>query len=280
MRSNYWDCWKGAAISAVVLIHVLAKNSSFYDNDVYAIMLGQVLFTCVPIFLALAGFFCAKKIPSNMKFYVEKGLRLLLPYLVWTSIYIIIFKVGHISNLYLLTKDFAFGEGVGIGYFVILLLQYILVTPFILKIERHYIHFILMVGGCILGIFFLYYMRERFSNSGISKFPLVLIPFFVWYSFYHLGLYAAKHRLHENKLLDKNKSILCILLIFWIFFALKITHDVRMLDIANFPHIQFRITVVITSILLFICSLAYYRKYKYVSVFPLTWLGRNSYAIF
>jgi peptidoglycan/LPS O-acetylase OafA/YrhL len=64
------------------------------------------------------------------------------------------------------------------------------------------------------------------------------------------------------------------------FFALKITHDVRMLDKANFPHIQFRITVVNTSILLFIFSLAYYRKYQDISISPLTWLGRNSYAIF
>jgi surface polysaccharide O-acyltransferase-like enzyme len=195
-RSSYWDNWKGIAIVAVVIIHSCGELSNFSPHSLtglFGIGLRQAVNFAVPIFLAIAGFFAGRGSsgPSG-EFYRKRLTRILAPYLVWTTIYLVRDGLADSLTIRQVIKGYLFGTGIGIGYFVIVLIQFTLLTPFIKRLNSRRKHFSIMLTMTVVGVFFTYYFPALHPDSPLGKFPAYALPFFVWYPFFHLGIYVSQ----------------------------------------------------------------------------------------
>ncbi len=196
-RDLYWDFWKGCAIISVVIIHALFSTRDFQPgtfNNNFGLYFRQLLMFAVPIFFGIAGYF---SINPNQKFSSRDFLksrtkRLLPPYLVWTLIYTAVQQGPEALNLHLLIKKLALGTGIGIGYFVIALFQWILITPLLLKIKRLKTGILISIALTILSTIFYYHFSFVDAESFFSSFPGNALPFFAWSPFYLVGFLVKK----------------------------------------------------------------------------------------
>ena len=198
-RLAYWNNWKGIAIIAVVMIHATTQAFQFSIesfNFSFAMVLRQFINYAVPVFLALAGYFAfTPKRKEKIGFYYKsRAKRILLPYAIWTAIYLILKTPTVAPDFNEIIEGYLFGTGIGIGYFVIVLIQFVLITPFFLKIDSLKIHFSIMLVLTFFGLAFTYYFKAFNTSSFFSSFPGGGLPLFVWYPFYHLGFVIAKYK--------------------------------------------------------------------------------------
>lgn len=135
MRSNYWDNWKGIAIISVVAIHASGGAGDFSKesfNWYFGLIFRQLNNFAVPFFLALAGFFAANHLTDYSFDYYRKRLnRILPPYIFWTTVFVLLKSPSHFFSLDALLRDYICGTGIGIGYFIVVLVQFIFITPII-----------------------------------------------------------------------------------------------------------------------------------------------------
>lgn len=202
MRSKYFDLWKGLSISVVIFIHALSDAGSFEPWSaewIFSVVFRQIVNFAVPIFLGLAGYFVVTSISSISEFYKNRFSRILPSYLAWTFLFVLLSRPGHFTSGVALGRDVLLGDGIGIGYFVIVLSQYILLTPFLLRVRSESIHIVLIGLGYIFSCGFSYAVRLGWPGAWglgpgawVSQFPYYAIPFFAWAPFYHLGLYLAR----------------------------------------------------------------------------------------
>lgn len=194
MRERYIDMWKGLAILAVLVIHASGDAGKFDPwsaNWTFGVVLRQIVNFAVPVFLGLAGYFAATSINSAPRYYAKRFSRILPAYVLWTIIFIAASRPGHFLSPAALAKDFFLGEGIAIGYFVVVLIQYILLTPLLLKIRSDSLHILLIALGYVASCVFAYVVRVGGYDGTFSVFPYYAVPFFAWGPFYHLGLYVS-----------------------------------------------------------------------------------------
>jgi fucose 4-O-acetylase-like acetyltransferase len=189
VRDPFWDFIRGVAILAVIYIHScqiigLAPGSAELE---FGLVQKQIVNFAVPVFLALAGYFDGC---SNSRSIAARLWRLLPPYTLWTVVFVMLTKRKHFLDISDLALDFATGTGIGIGYFVIVLVQ---MTLFMSLVERMSIgvQAMLAVGLFTLGT------AATYANAFLGlwrplAFPYDALPFFVWAPFYQLGFLIAR----------------------------------------------------------------------------------------
>lgn len=196
MRNIYWDEARGFAVVAVVAIHAANAAIAFpvsSENFVVGTVLRQFVDFAVPAFLAIAGYFAGSKPIGSYWHYVwPRLLRILVPYLVWTLIYLLLLKRQDFFSLKKIVLDIALGQGIGIGYFIIVLAQMILLTPFIAHLQSARMHLGVIFLGTLAGLSLTYAIQFSGFSPKLATFPYFAIPFIVWYPFYHLGFLAAR----------------------------------------------------------------------------------------
>lgn len=284
MRVSYWDNWKGIAIIAVVFIHATGGAGAFDKgsfNWIFGISIRQLVDFAVPIFLAISGYFSAKNLEGSLiNYYKLRLLRILTPYLIWTAIYILIRTPTDFPDYKEILQGFFFGTGIGVGYFVIVLFQFVILTPLYLKIDKKSTHLLIIVVTSIAGSIFIYYVSIFNQNHALSKFPLYALPFIAWYPFYHLGFFMARYK--EDLLIDSRFKILSIagfaialLLSFCEGFYWAYDQNY------NFGSSQLKITSMTASMFLFFIAISIKDRKSFLSrKTKLTWIGQNSYAIY
>ena len=193
-RDNYFDLLKGIAILGVVSIHLLGSSSLFQGENYHGWSIGLIRqFVCcsVPVFMFLAGYF------SGGGGIYNRAKRLLIPYLFWTFIEVAIFRPVDFCNPFqFVMRDVLFGYGVGIGYFVIVLLQLALLSPQLKKSMRVRPRSTLagVVALNLVGIGIYYALAIR----GVPVFglcipaPIPAIFFPVWILPYALGIWCRQ----------------------------------------------------------------------------------------
>jgi surface polysaccharide O-acyltransferase-like enzyme len=203
MRDKYFDSWRGVCILAVIIIHCSASTGTFAPYSVnwyFGLILRQILNFTVPVFLALAGFFAARKPINTIAHFYKDRLQYLVPaYLCWTLIYICIKTPTHLLSPHDLFDDVFLGRGIGIGYFVIVLIQFTLIHPWLIKIKEKRHHLIIMVLGLIVAMALSYWVRIGQPESLWATFPYYCVLFIVWYPFYHLGIFCSLQQKDNNK---------------------------------------------------------------------------------
>jgi surface polysaccharide O-acyltransferase-like enzyme len=197
MRISFWDKWKGVAIIAVVLIHALGSTANFpvgsLNND-FGIILRQFINFPVGLFIFLAAFFVASS-KNHVESYwlsVKKRVwRLALPFLVWSFIYFGMKLIGGnliIADIPLMILN---GTSVSVGYFVIVMIQMSIISPFLERLDNAKLTKLLPISF-ILSICATYTLTLVLTESMWSKFPYYPLPFFIWLPFYISGMIFGK----------------------------------------------------------------------------------------
>lgn len=282
-RLYLWDNWRGVAIISVVAIHASSGTGSFEKwsfNWIFGLALRQVIDFAVPIFLAISGYFAASADTENKSsYYAARLSRILPPYIAWTLIYIAANSTIENISIFIVAKGLLFGTGIGIGYFVIVLVQFILLTPFIAKIQQKRSHIAIMSGATIIGLTFIYFFAAFNTDHPIGVFPAYALPFLSWYPFYHAGYFIGRYRKNHSATKTENSSTL---LTYSTFLALSIAEGLfwGWSNNYSFGASQLKISSIAASLFLLILisnqrNSPLSKEYK-----VLTWLGRNSYAIY
>lgn len=210
MKNQFIQSIRGVCIICVVLIHSLMQDSyTVYNNEINIVIRTTINFA-VGIFIFLAGYFIkineVKK--DTLQFYKRKLKRILIPYFIWSVMYIVIFHMDYIKyfNVKELISAFILGKSAAHLYYIVALIQLIIVTPILVKIldmNNKGIN-ILMIA-----ITFVYTFINSISNYYMkTNIPLYATLFFAWISFYYIGMLIKKQNIRCNNI--RISSILCV----------------------------------------------------------------------
>lgn len=189
-RDTYFDFLRGIAIVMVIGIH------TYYDGFAhFNLFLRQFLNCAVPIFLAISGYFIGQKkfaeVGSYAAFLKKQIPRVYIPMLIW-SIPWLILALHQGYSLPVSLKRVVIGDmSMGIFYFVILIMQYYVLTPIIQRANikfggGKYAVAITLVGICTFD----YILRIKGVTVSLVG-SAGLFP--VWLVFYVMGVLKAQN---------------------------------------------------------------------------------------
>jgi len=212
-RLDYFDVLRALAIFAVVAIHSLGFSLQYSEDYDFIVLWRNILNFGVPMFIAISGFFLAKKKIKTFGEYaafLRKQIpRVYVPLLVWSLVWFVFsVLIQNQSVVNEIIKLLIF-QSSGPYYFIALIIQYYLLLPILNKLaNRKGLTFSIIVSMVmIFGIFYLRYYTEIWL-------PLILYAgnFATWLMFFVLGLYLGS----SEKIKIPNKYLLAIILIFYV----------------------------------------------------------------
>ncbi|HBU8666408.1 TPA: acyltransferase [Klebsiella oxytoca] len=276
MRNNVWDICRGIPVIAVVLIHA-SGFLSHYDTGTYQNTLGvafrQFINFAVPVFLFISGYFSFNnKNQSSYEIIKSRIMRVAPPYIICSMIYIFVDFItkGKIPTGMELFLDFALGKAMVVGYFVIVIIQFILLTPIIKSIKNKRAHILIMASMTTFGLAYTYASKLWFSESWAASFPFSAALFFVWYPFFHFGFYLSKYTARVSIGIATIPVILAICLV----------ESFILNDILGYEFATSQIKASSFALSFAICLLIYKVKDKKIKCMPLSFLGINSFSIY
>lgn len=269
-RDNYWQMIRGILIVTVVLIH--CTSGRFFAEDSINfnewIVLRNLIDFPVAIFIFLAGYFAKPSITKNRFF------KLTIPFFMWSFIYYLIDVVGNSGDLNLLRLGVKIltGNAAAQLYFILVLLQLTLLTPYLvnwIKVKRY--NFLLL---CVTPI----YMVALYAFVYVEGRQLFFYqtPFLAWFIFYYCGLYCKIHGVANNSFWIKYAGRLCAITL-----TLEIVESYILLNL-GWPksflvsQIRFSSFAYVISIIgfLFKCkNIEYHNKWS-------SYIGDRSYGIY
>lgn len=199
MRLKSLDAWKGIAIIAVVFIHSFGYLSTSVAGSTdwyFGIIFRQLINFAVPVFFFISGYLAfSDKYEGAVSFYSKRLNRIIHPYLIWSVIYIcftiaIFRKLPTIMDVIISIVN---GTSIEIGYFVIALIQLILLTPILYHIKSLRSHLFILILISLIGFAYTYCINFYTPLNALSTFPYSAIPFIVWFMFYHAGFILRKY---------------------------------------------------------------------------------------
>ncbi len=207
-RIIYYDLLRGLAIIGVVAIHSTAIGYTFKDTSIdfnLTVFWKQMINFSVPMFIAISGFFLANKETntkeSYLRFIKKQVPRVLIPYLLWSVLYLgkAFLRGASLSDLIyrLFTFDSSFHF-----YFIILIIEYYLLLPLLQKLATVKG---LIISALISGLscFLIFYLRF-YSEIKLPYFMGGSAPTFL--IFYVLGIYLRNNTIRLN-----NRALILLL---------------------------------------------------------------------
>ena len=139
-RNEYFDFLRGIAIIMVVGIHTLPKLTEYDSVDsMLTITVRQLLNCAVPLFLAISGYFIAKKdlstAKSRIQFWRKQIPIVYIPCLIFSIGWFALDLLKHgTSNVWMDLVALTIC-GYSIYYFIALIIQLYIVTPWLLRVS-------------------------------------------------------------------------------------------------------------------------------------------------
>lgn len=187
-RVAWFDFLRGVAILMVVAIHTFASTLQKEElvGDVL-ILFRQVLNCSVPLFLAISGFFLAKKREerSYIRFWKHQIPKVYVPTLIWSLPYLAL----HIWQ----GNDWAEGIvifllcGFSVYYFIALIIQYYLLLPMLVKVKLGGVIITFFITILAIGLVSYLDLIEGYNMSTLVRGG----PFPVWLVFFTIGIYLG-----------------------------------------------------------------------------------------
>lgn len=172
---------RGICILAVIMIHC-PSGQNYTDLD-YAVwvVLRQFINFPVAMFIFLAGYFMMpEKTQGDYKYFlVKRGVRLFLPYLVWSCIYLV--KTAIFDGLTLRHIVYALicGKAATPLYYIVVMIQLTIITPWLIRHRKKWMY---LITPIYLVIIYTY-------NIATGTVPLLYETLFpAWFFFYLLGM--------------------------------------------------------------------------------------------
>lgn len=214
-RLDYFDVLRALAIIAVVAIHSSGSGLQFSEESTnfnFTVLWRNTLNFAVPMFLAISGFFLAKKTIGTFEEYVafirKQIPRVYVPLLIWSLVWLVFSVLIQNKSVVHEVINLLVFQSSGPYYFIALIIQYYLLLPVFKKLANNkgLALSILVNMVMICGIFYLRYYTE-------ISLPLILYAgnFATWQMFFVLGLYLGS----SKKIKISNKYLLALILIFY-----------------------------------------------------------------
>lgn len=154
----------------VVLIHVLSKPVSQMDRASWqylAVLVPQRLaFLAVPGFFLLSGVKLCLRPPENLGYYyLRRCLTIFLPYLLAVVLYFLYFlRIGWVeSSFRCLARYWLVGDISSHFYFVVALVQFILLTPLWLWFSRKFSPLVLLLSTMVIT-----WLSSQYLNNYVA----------------------------------------------------------------------------------------------------------------
>ncbi|MCI1030806.1 acyltransferase [Raoultella terrigena] len=279
-RIGVWDMWKGIAIISVILIHSTGYASNFtLDNFNLntALYLRQFINFPVAMFLFISGYFSAHTENSNFIESISKRLRRILPpYITWSILYLVLYHIVFNRDIGLkkILSGLLLGNAIPIGYFVVLLIQFIFLSHLYSLIKNPKTHLSLIFTTTVIGFIYTYSTRFFIPDGILTTFPFSAIPFFVWYPFFHVGYYISRYKVN----IKIRMKTLLILMTLCIFMSIIEASYISPRLGYDFASSQTKLTSILTSFIL--CLLVVKTINFNMRSRLLEWLGKKSFGIY
>lgn len=198
-RITYYDFLKGFAIMGVVAIHTMIFNA-----DPYTIVgcglaaFRNLLGCCVPLFVAISGFFlCNKNVNSKSaykEFLVSRLRVIYIPMLVWGFPWLLL-NLLQVTSFGALTYNIFmyFVGGLSILYFIALIIELYMQLPAIQRINRSGVIVLAIIS--ILATF-VWSLVNFVTNLHVPLIVYCSFPTYIGY--FALGCYLGRARLSPN----------------------------------------------------------------------------------
>lgn len=276
-RIEYFDILRGLAILGVVAIHASGTGFQFEQDSFnfnFTVLWRNALNFSVPLFLAISGYFLARK---NIQSYSEyfKFLKKQIPRvytpllswsLVWLALAVFIFNKPIINEI---IKLIAF-QSSSIYYFIAVIIQFYLLMPILYRLANYgglILSILISIGMTIIIAYLRYY-------TDISL-PLILYAgnFATWMMFFVLGLYIGK--LEKIKL---SNGILFFLIL--ALYAISCVESYMLIEMFDKP--DDAVTAVKASSFLysFFLIILLFNNQEWIKSKPLKKLGDMSFGIY
>ena len=200
------DFLRVLSMLSVMMVHVTSTYLD-YESSVHflgmnlAFFLNQTTRFCVPMFFLLSGFSLGirQKRESYFAFLKKRGLRVLLPYVVWTLLYEwsnVSFDLRawmiQLKDLPWLFREILTGQAAPHLYFIPILFQFYLLYPLLNKWVRRRplqsLAWTLVVTCLVQGG----YMLQNFGLLPQSQWPYLWMTFPFWCVYFVAGLCLQK----------------------------------------------------------------------------------------
>lgn len=229
---------RAIAIIAVVLIHTNVTG-------IIGVINRPFLNFAVALFIFLSGYLTDININDWKKFYKKRILRVLIPYVIWSCIYTIAYN-DFDSFIY----KFLTANCCNIYYYIFVYIQFVLITPLIIKLIKSRYNWI---GWLItpISIFIIRYICN-FMNIKLG-FPFPGTNFFVWFSYYYLGIMLG------NKVLDYNLNYSKTVFLYIISIVIALIEGMVWYKLGDYDMAttQVRLTSIISSMVAMFISYLY-----------------------
>ena len=197
-RIVYYDFLRCFAIILVITVHSFSMSFPEGVVSISSIAIRNLCNIAVPVFLALSGFFMAKKnLDSNNYFpFIKKQLiRVWLPVL-FCSLPLLVLDILHGQHLFYCLMNFFFC-GYSVYYFVAVIIQCYFLLPFINWIYKrsNKSYIALLIFTLLLAVSGWAVKSYLLPYYGINL-PLLLYAggFWMWSVFFVLGFYLGKRK--------------------------------------------------------------------------------------
>lgn len=147
----------------------------------------------VAILLGLSGYFAAASNITTFGAVAQRSWRLALPYLVAVVVFTVFRDPSLLAKPRYMAMMTLTGRATLVGYFVPLLIQFVILTPFLASIQSLRWHCVIMLGLSAVGLIWTYGWQVFAPQSQLASFPFNVLPFFVWFPFYHLGFVLKRY---------------------------------------------------------------------------------------
>ena len=199
-RIEYYDFLRGIAIIMVVGIHTFVAHPIDTYLGFGSMMARQMLNCAVPVFLALSGLFCGRKIldskETRIGFWKKQIPKVYIPALIWSLLCIVQNAMSDNINGIFIAKQLVwlFVCGSSIYYFIALIIQYYLLLPILQKYKA-----IMMPLSVVVSLSSIVLITYVSQIQGVFL-PLIIYagPFTTWFVFFMLGVYYATSTVKDS----------------------------------------------------------------------------------
>lgn len=201
-KNNEIQLLRALAIIAVVCIHTCPLGMS-------QVFIRPFINFAVALFVFLSGYLTRIENSDWVSFYKRRINRVLIPYIIWTSLYTLYDTLLGAATISLIPINLVFASARGHLYYIPVYIGLVLITPFLGRLIKSRFHHI---AWTIAPIYIIFTFYTRFIPQ-IQIDPVVLnildLCFFGWFSYYYLGILLG------NNLCQRKWSpiLLCVLLV-------------------------------------------------------------------
>lgn len=268
-KDRYFQFLRGILITLVILIHAMYENNNVYINCINIILRNVINFV-VPMFIFISAYF-AKKEKFNQRTYMKNRIKkLLIPLIMWSAFYSVVLFISN-KNLGYKTvlKKFLTFTSAGHLYYLLVLLQLIIITPFLYKLLDN------KKTKKILYLITPVYLIIVLVVNIICKTNVPYYQFYIfgWLLYYLIGLEKEKIKA------SKNYIRICIILLIGCFINVIIY-------LYNNKNYIYSVSQINITNMLYVCSLIplimyFDKRYKTNKVFNcFEKIGDNSFGIY